>query len=181
MLSDLAQHSMNIAADDRVSLLFDADPLAGARLTVIGRAARCEDERALARYVGRHPTAARYAGFADFHLYRVAVERGHFVAGFGNISWIPPQALVLSDVGEMAEIEAGALEHMNRDHAGTIDLYARELLGRDGEGWRLTGVDPDGCDLARGTKAARLDFPEPVLTAEALRAKLAQLARDARA
>jgi putative heme iron utilization protein len=44
LLSDLADHSRNIARDDRVSLLFDdtadlADPLTGARVSVQGRAA----------------------------------------------------------------------------------------------------------------------------------------------
>jgi hypothetical protein len=37
----------------------------------------------------RRPLAARhprrvYSGFTDFHLYRVVVERGHLVAGFGG-------------------------------------------------------------------------------------------------
>src|SRR5215472_14358076 len=55
LLSDLAQHSRNIAADSRVSLLFDgagervpavgprADPLAEPRLSLIGEAVRCDD------------------------------------------------------------------------------------------------------------------------------------------
>ena len=29
-----------------------------------------------------------YAGFNDFHLYRVAIERAHLVGGFGKIRWI---------------------------------------------------------------------------------------------
>src|SRR5439155_21381583 len=43
LLSDLAQHTKNLAADPRVSLLFDGtdeypDPLAGPRLTLLRRA-----------------------------------------------------------------------------------------------------------------------------------------------
>jgi len=99
LLSDLAQHSRNIAADPCVSLLFDdtagsADPLTGARLTVMGTAALCDDAAARALYVARHPSAERYAGFADFRLYRVTVERGHFIAGFGRIEWIGAEALM---------------------------------------------------------------------------------------
>jgi hypothetical protein len=94
LLSDLAQHSRNLAADGRVSLLFDgtagsADPLDGARLTVLGTARRHADPAARARYVARHPSAARYAGFGDFHLYRVAIDRAQLVAGFGRIEWLP--------------------------------------------------------------------------------------------
>src|SRR5690349_2689421 len=63
LLSDLAQHTRNLAAEPRVSLLYDdtaghADPLAGSRLTVLGHAARCEEARALARFAARHPASA---------------------------------------------------------------------------------------------------------------------------
>ena len=104
LLSDLAQHSRNIAADNRTSLLFDgggghsagADPLAAPRLTLLGEAVREDDERCRARFVARHPGAARYAGFADFHLYRVAIGRGHLVAGFGQISWLEAEDMHLA-------------------------------------------------------------------------------------
>ena len=99
LLSDLAQHTQNLRADPRVSLLFDgtgeyADPLTGPRLTVLGVAARCEDPAALERYVVRHPSAGMYSGFSDFNLYRVTIARGHFVAGFGKIAWIEAAALL---------------------------------------------------------------------------------------
>ena len=98
LLSDLAQHTSNLLADPRVSLLLDdtrghRDPLAGPRLTLLGRAARCEDPHSAARFAARHPASAGYAGFADFHLYRVAIERGHLVAGFGRIAWIEAEQL----------------------------------------------------------------------------------------
>src|SRR4051794_12375550 len=65
LLSDLAQHTKNLLADPHVSLLFEAtsgypDPLAGPRLTAIGRAERYDDPRALARFTGRHPSSAQY-------------------------------------------------------------------------------------------------------------------------
>src|SRR5438094_6260433 len=98
LLSDLAQHTKNLAADPRLSLLFEdtgehADPLAGPRLSLLGRAEKCGDPRAAARFAARHPASAQYAGFADFHLYRVTIERGHLVAGFGRIAWIEAEEL----------------------------------------------------------------------------------------
>ena len=98
LLSDLAQHSRNIAAYSRVSLLFDGtegltDRLTGSRLTVMGSAARCDEPEALARYLEQQPSAAGYAAFRDFHLYRIKVERGHLVAGFGRIEWLDGEAL----------------------------------------------------------------------------------------
>jgi putative heme iron utilization protein len=99
LLSRLAQHTRNLLADPRVSLLFDGtagldDPLTGPRLTVLGPAAPCPDPKALERYLARHPSAATYAGFGDFQLYRVGIERGHCVAGFGRIAWIEAAALL---------------------------------------------------------------------------------------
>ena len=81
--------------------------------------------------------------------------------------------------------EPEILEHMNRDHAEAIELYATRLVGRPGAGWRMTGIDPEGIDLRRPMEAdgetARLDFEAPVLTPAAARRALASLAQQARA
>ncbi|MGA8381067.1 MAG: DUF2470 domain-containing protein [Stellaceae bacterium] len=179
LLSDLAQHSRNIAFDPRVSLLLDAtedhpDPLAGPRLTVLGQAEAVADRRPLARFTARHPSAAAYAGFADFRLYRVAVERGHLVAGFGRIEWIEAAALrPASDTSALAAAEPALLARIDQDHAEAISLCARNLLGRAGAGWRLTGIDPDGIDLRRADETGRLEFAAAVFTPEEVRAAFA--------
>jgi heme iron utilization protein len=190
LLSDLAQHSRNIAFDPRVSLLLDAteghpDPLTGPRLTLLGQAGPTDDPRCLARFVAHHPASAVYAGFRDFRLYRVAVERGHLVAGFGRIDWIDGRDyLFAADAGAIAAAEPDILRHMNEDHADAISLYAHRLLGRAGAGWRMTGIDPEGIDLRCDGETARLDFAAPVatpiLTPNAARAALVQLAEMAR-
>lgn len=186
LLSDLAQHSRNIAFDPRVSLLVDgsggyADPLTGPRLTVIGRAAAVDDPRRLARFTAHHPGSAVYSGFADFRLYRVTVERGHLVAGFGRIYWIEAADLLFpADAGALAAAEVDILAHMNADHSDAVADYARTLLGRPGDDWRMTGIDPDGIDLRCGGESARLDFAAPVLTPEAARIALVELAAKAR-
>src|SRR5437660_7412446 len=186
LLSDLAQHTKNLVADPRVSLLFEdtaghADPLAGPRLTLLGRAERCDNPRATARFAARHPASAAYASFADFHLYRVSIERGHLVAGFGRIAWIDAAELRFgADPGALAAAEPEIVEHMNRDHADAIELYARHLLGRQGTEWRMTGIDPEGLDLRCGGETARLDFAAPVLNPAAARRELVALAQAAR-
>ena len=94
LLSDLAQHSRNIAADNRVSLLFDGggdpvpggDPLAQPRLSLLGEASRCGDERLLARFVGRHPGAAVYTG-SPASISTGRIRRRPSSRGFGRISW----------------------------------------------------------------------------------------------
>ena len=190
LLSDLAQHSRNIAFDPRVSLLLDAteghpDPLTGPRLTLLGRAQPTDDPRCLARFVAHHPASAAYAGFRDFHLYRVVVERGHLVAGFGRIEWIDGADFRFPvDARALAAAESEILRHMNEDHLEAIAHYARSLLGRSGTGWRMTGIDPEGIDLRCDGETARLDFAvpvqSPILTPEAARTALVQLAAAAR-
>jgi putative heme iron utilization protein len=73
---------------------------------------------------------------------------------------------------------------MNEDHGDAIAGYAHRLLGCSGTGWRMTGIDPQGIDLRRDGETARLDFAAPisvpVVTPEAARAALVQLAEMAR-
>ena len=64
----------------------------------------------------------------------------------------------LAGAEEMVEIEESAVEHMNADHADAMRLYATKLLGEADGAWRVTGVDPDGLDLALGDRTARMPF-----------------------
>lgn len=187
LLSDLAEHTRNIARDPRLSLLFDgtagaADPLAGERVSVFGRAAASESPGLRDRFLRRHPGARAYADFKDFRLYRVAVSRAHLVAGFGRIHWIEAPELRFDTAGTAAleAREADIVAHMNRDHADAVALYAKVLLGRAGAGWQMTGCDPEGVDLRRGAETARLEFDSPVADAEAARRALVRLAKHAR-
>jgi hypothetical protein len=70
---------------------------------------------------------------------------------------------------------------MNDDHADAVRLYATKLLGGEDGPWRLTGLDPDGLDLALGDVTLRLPFAHRVATAEQLRKTVVDLAARARA
>jgi putative heme iron utilization protein len=70
---------------------------------------------------------------------------------------------------------------MNADHAEACRLFATRLLGEPDGPWRLTGIDPDGADLALGDRTARLDFPQRVIEPGQLRKVLVDLAARARA
>lgn len=187
LISGLAEHTRNIAADSRVGLLFDAtagleEPLAGSRVSILGRAERTDEVLHRGRFLRRHPRMAPCADFPDFAFYRVSVERAHLVAGFGRIRWLDGSDILLSTVESsfLAEREADILAHMNEDHADAIDLYATALLGRTGDGWTMTGIDPEGCDLRRGPSFARLDFGSPVTDVRSARGELVRLADEAR-
>jgi putative heme iron utilization protein len=97
LLSDLAEHSRNLKRDARAALLFDGtagldDPLTGPRASILGQVhpvpGGAEGEALKASFLARHPAAAAYADFADFRVYRMAVESAHLVAGFGRIHWL---------------------------------------------------------------------------------------------
>ena len=185
LLSDLAQHSRNIAFDPRVSLLIDGtaglpEPLSGPRLTLLGQAEAVADRRLWERFTARYPDSKVYAGFADFKLYRVAVERGHLVAGFGQIVWIDGSNLLFSQAGTaIAAAEPAIIARINEHLGETLAGCVAHRLGHSGEGWRATGCDPEGLDIRSGDAAARLEFAAPVSTADAVPAALAQLAGTA--
>ncbi|MCK0207160.1 pyridoxamine 5'-phosphate oxidase family protein [Starkeya koreensis] len=191
LLSGLARHTRNIARDARVSLLVDerrtGDELQGARAGLKGRIAKLPDEASLAtarrRFLARHPDAAGFAGFSDFAFYRIALDSAHLVAGFGRIVDVEGAALATAtaDAGEVLAAEAGAVEHMNADHADAIQLYAMHLLGTGPGHWKLVGLDPEGCDLMSGTEVRRLAFGRRVTDARQMRAVLVELAERARA
>ena len=187
LLSDLADHTKNFARDSRVSLLLDgthgmASPLAGARATLMGRIERATAPHQLQRYIARHEDAAGYAGFADFNLYRVTVERAHLVQGFGKIHWIEGASVRWACAPDLplAGAEAEVVAHMNADHRDAVQLYATRLLGQPAADWRLTGVDPEGADLEAGRLRARLWFDKAVTDAEGARVELVRLVKRAR-
>lgn len=187
LLSDLADHTRNLKADPRVSLLVDgtlgmSTPLAGARATVQGRAQRSDRPEHRARYVARHADGEMYLGFKDFNLYHVTVERAHLVAGFGRIHWVPAEQVLLAPeaTARLAEGEGEIVAHMNDDHRDAVQLYAQRLLGKTGGDWRMSGVDAEGADLVRAGETARLWFAQTVADAEGCRAELVRLVREAR-
>jgi putative heme iron utilization protein len=188
LLSTLSDHTRNLDADPRASLLLEdasrrANPQTGPRLTLLGRITPDAEPRLRRRFLARHPAAALYAGFADFRIFRMTVDGGHWVGGFAKARRLEA-ALLLANASAalaLAEAEASVLEHMNADHADAIDLCARWLLGRAGSGWTLLAIDPEGCDLGRGgTAFVRLPFPRPATDGESLRQILVTLTSDAR-
>ena len=190
LISTLADHTQNALIDPRASLMFDGtagldDPLTGSRVSVLGTLGRLEDdspirERAAARYLRRHPSAALYAGFGDFAFWRLEIEAAHLVAGFGKIHWIEGREVFGSGGLPLDDEEADVVEHMNDDHADAVDLYATRLLGLSGSGWQMTGCDREGADLRLGGQIARLPFDKPVQSAEQARVELVRLVKRAR-
>jgi hypothetical protein len=191
LISRLSTHTANLEADGRASVLLAAagkgDPLAHPRLTVLGCFLRLDrnapdEPRSRRRFLARHPKSELYAGFADFSFWRLETVSAHLNGGFARAADLKASD-VMADVSgaqELVEAEAGAVAHMNADHAEAVRLYATKLLGAGDGAWRLTGLDPDGLDLACGDATLRLSFPERVTTAQQLRKVVVDLAAKAR-
>lgn len=191
LISDLADHTKNIRQDSRASLLIDTthgleNPLTGARVSFQGRIEQLEgsdpkQSLAMQRFLRRHRSATVYGGFKDFNLYRMKVARAHLVAGFGKIHWLDQPGLTLDSIPEaLALQEADVIAHMNQDHSDAIGLYANRLLGLPGVGWQMTGIDPEGADLRRGSQIARISFQTRIYDAESARVALVRLVKQAR-
>jgi putative heme iron utilization protein len=100
LLSALAEHSKNLAACDRASLLVyepGAESVVNApRVTIVGtcqRVAASEQDEVRAQYVAAHPESA--AWFADYlhayALYRLEPCELRVIVGFGRLSWVTPE------------------------------------------------------------------------------------------
>jgi putative heme iron utilization protein len=188
LISKLALHTKNLGCDGRASLLLDAtgtgdDPMAGSRITLIGTARPTASATARRRYLARHPAATGYADFPDFSFFAFNIASAHYIGGFGRIVDLPRDDLLIDVAGAEALIEAepGIIEHMNADHADAIELYATKLLAAAPGGWRMTGIDPEGCDLVLGSRALRLAFEARITNADDARKELVRLVGVARA
>ena len=188
LLSKLALHTQNLAKDPRASVLIDGtaglgDPLTGGRVTITGEARPASSPSSKARFLARHPSAAGYADFPDFGMFRLEVAAGHYIGGFGRIVSLSPAELLTDMAGAAALVDAepAIIEHMNSDHADAVTLYATELAGCPPGDWRMCGIDPAGIDLLHCSNAARVEFPKPVLTAQEARVALIELVKQARA
>jgi putative heme iron utilization protein len=163
------------------------DPLAHPRLTVLGRFVQIapdqpDEPRLRRRFLARHPKAELYAGFTDFAFWRLLIASAHLNAGFARAADLSAADVItnISDAEDLIAAEASAIAHMNDDHAEAVQLYATKLLGAETGSWRVTGLDPDGLDLAHGDMTLRLAFRERLSTADRLREVLADLAKAAR-
>jgi putative heme iron utilization protein len=168
LISQLALHTRNLDADPRASVLFTAvgdadDPLALGRVSVMGIAERHESGLNRARFLARHPEAAGYASFADFSLWRLRVEKAHYVGGFGRIRPLAGE-LLIRDGDEIRAWNEGidrVLINVNANSAAGLAKIAAQQGGK-GDDWRLAACDPEGCELVGEGRAIRVTFPEPI-------------------
>lgn len=194
LISSLAEHTRNLVADPRASLLVvepgDGDPLARARVTLLGPCTRLHDEadkaRARAAFCAAHPSAAYYLDFGDFAMFNLKVTSLRYIGGYGRMSWVSSQDWHSAAADPLVAHAAAILDHMNTDHADTMVLYCRALSrATDTSAAVMTGVDRYGFEMsattAAGPRPIRLGFSRPATTPEEVRREMVALAKRARA
>lgn len=193
LISNLAEHTKNIAADPKVSLLVFAgaeDLQANARLTLLGEAVKIfkdEDADLRARYLRYLPQAAGYFDMHDFAFYLIHIHQARYIGGFGKMSWLsevdlfsgPPQS------SPLASQETAIVEHMNADHAENLRSYCRHFHQVNAEHAQMLGIDCDGFDVSarigESTSMLRFDFEQTIHDAQSARTALVAMAKAAKA
>jgi len=191
LVSSLSPHTSGMIANPAAAILIGepgkGDPLAHPRITCFVQAERIARDsdthaRLRHRHLHRHPKASLYADFGDFSFFRLAITGASLNGGFGKAYNLTTDELAMSgDIDGIKSIEPSAVAHMNDDHADAIQLYARHFAKADLRNWKLATMDPEGMTLTDGDAVARVWFPEPLDNADELRARLALMAKKARA
>ncbi len=194
LLSELAEHTHNLRADPRSSLLVcDSKaiehPQAGARVTLLGRASvpgDSEAKAAMAAYLVRFPESKEHSAAHAFFAHVLRVEHVRWIAGFGTMGW--------ADRGAWAPVSASSSDpiaphahaicaHMNEDHSSALLELATRVAGTKSTDARMTNIDTCGIDVIvtpeKGPpKRVRIPFDQPLSSPEAVReAVIAMLAK----
>lgn len=192
-VSNLAEHGRNLAGDPRASLAIvapatESDPLANARVTLAGRVERPRgDEQAAAReaHLAAVAAAKYYIDYTDFSLWVLRVQRVRWVGGYGRMESTSGADYTAAAPDPVGPYAAGAVTHLNDDHADALAAMARTLGGYpDTTAASCTGVDRYGLDLRlqtdRGMAYTRVGFAAPIDSIDELRSAAVELTRRAR-
>ncbi|MET0701261.1 MAG: DUF2470 domain-containing protein [Mycobacterium sp.] len=192
-VSQMAEHGRNLAGDPRASIAIvapatDSDPLANGRITLAGVVEHpTGDELAAARaaHVAAVPAAKYYVDYSDFALWVLRVHRVRWVGGYGRMDSATAEAYAAAAADPVQPHAAGAIAHLNADHADSLVLMAQSFGGfPDTVSALCTGADRYGLDLKvtteRGIAYTRVGYPEPIREISELRAAAVQLVQLAK-
>ena len=186
LVSTLAEHTRNLAADARCCLsAFDpaaADKQATGRASLLGEArplAEPEREAAAERYLALFPEQRHFLSMQDFAFWSIEPLRVRWIGGFGEIHWIERDAWLLASP-EWRDGEGSIRSHMNRDHADALAAIAKRFAGVEDGDAELVAVDPEGFHVRTRSGVRWLAFACACHTADEVRAEMVRLTRASR-
>ena len=188
LVSTMAMHTQNLAADARASLLVAqptaGDPLAAARLTLMGEGRaipKAESDRARAAYLARHANASYWVDFDDFGFWRLEPTDLYFVGGFGAMDWVSAADYGAAQPDPLADVSEAILQHVNEDHGAALLAYIRGRGGEPPDEATMTAVDRLGFKVRLRTgervHGLRVPFPREVTTAARCREVMIEMFR----
>ena len=193
LISTIAEHTQNIIANPKVSLLVfagDDDLQANARLTLMGEATKLDKEDAdlRARYLRYLPQAAGYFDMHDFSFYRIEIAQARYIAGFGKMGWISGDAMQSAELAEsspLASQETSIIEHMNADHVHSLIVYSKHFHNVSAAHAEMLGIDTDGFDAKVNTEDGkmqilRFNFEQSIQDAQSARMALVNMSKVAK-
>lgn len=196
LISTIAEHTKNIIANPKVSLLVfagDDDLHANARLTILGEAIKIDKENVdlRARYLRYFPQAESYFAMHDFSFYRLAITQTRYIAGFGKMGWVAGDELANDDMAAespLASQETSIVEHMNADHVHSLIAYCKHFHQLEVSHAQMLGIDSSGFDVkvnlttinleaGSKTKNIRFNFDHPIHDAQSARLALVGMSK----
>jgi putative heme iron utilization protein len=193
LISTIAEHTKNIIANPKVSLLVfagDDDLQANARLTLIGEAKLIakEDADLRARYLRYLPQAASYFDMHDFSFYRIEIAQVRYIAGFGKMGWVEGGDILRLETTENSKLsaqETAIIDHMNADHVHSLIAYSKHFHQVIATHAEMLGIDTDGfdvkiSDVADNSQILRFNFELAIHDAQSARAALVNMSKEAK-
>jgi len=188
-VSSMAMHTQNLYGDMRASLLVmqpdvSGDPLAAARVTLVGAVVEAPAEEVRELYLTRHENARYWADFSDFAYYRMDVAAAYFIGGFGVMGWIQAADYGAAKPDPLADVAAGIIGHMNADHADAVRRILANFGGVQADEASITSVDRLGFHVrykdADGFHGTRIAFPREVTGTDEARTVFIEMTRGVR-
>ena len=108
------------------------------------------DELAAARdaHLAAVPAAKYYVDYSDFALWVLRVQRVRWVGGYGRMDSATGEAYTAAEPDPVPPRAAGAIAHLNDDHAEALCAMAKVLGGYpDATAATCTGADRYGLEL----------------------------------
>lgn len=154
LISGLAEHSRNLSANPRASLMIAKALGEGemARVSLMGEVQPIDaDPLLVARYLRYHPHAERFLQLGDFKFHRFEPAKVLTVGGFAKASWLDGSRL----------LEAAVISLI--DEADLIAQYEKAPAND----CKLRGVDAFGADVIQDGNPVRIRFSNGPVTKDA--------------
>ena len=185
LISDIAQHTKNILADNRVSLITlernMTDQQAAGRVTLVGDAEKLAsaDADSMSRYYTYFPHSRDYHKTHGFDFYVIKPKRIRFIGGFGRIHWLDADVFLKPNIFGLEE-ENQIIDHMNVDHADAIKHYCdiENIDISSDDNPVMVGIDVEGIHIRIGSAIHRVVFPESLQDSKDARKVLVEMSRQ---